>query len=113
MPRTYKALTVNAFALPLFGYSFNQAIIAVGKFTHGHLSTIAQALIIRTISKEHHVVLGRKKKPSKLKICFPDEVFLLLRYIISLRKSCVGIQVPRNLRAASHESFESPFSNTS
>lgn len=71
MPRTYKALTVNAFALPLFGYSFNQAIIAVGKFTHGHLSTIAQALIIRTISKEHHVVLGRKKKTFKIENLLP------------------------------------------
>lgn len=82
MPRTHKAVTVNAFALPLFGSSFNQAVIAVGKFTHGHLSTISQALIIRTISKEHHVVL-EKKKPSKLKICFLDEIFLpTLHYFI-------------------------------
>lgn len=66
MPRTHKAVTVNAFALQLFGYSFNQAVIAVGKFTHGHLSTILQALIILMISKEHHIVLKKAFKIENL-----------------------------------------------
>lgn len=62
MPRTHKAFTVSAFLLQLFRYSFNQVIITVGKLTHEHLSTILQALIIPTNSKEHHLVLEQNFK---------------------------------------------------
>ena len=66
MPRTHKEFTVNAFLLQWFRYSFNQAIIAVEKLTRGYLSTIVQALITLTVSKEHHVVLKQNFKIENL-----------------------------------------------
>lgn len=72
MPRTHKAFTVDAFFLLLSRCSFNQAIIAVGKLIHGHLSTVAQAVIILTISKKHHVVL---KQNFKIEHLFPQRGF--------------------------------------
>lgn len=69
MPRTHKEFTVNAFLLQLFRYSFNQAIIAVEKLTRGYLSTILQALITLTVSKEHH---GVPKQNFKIENLFPQ-----------------------------------------
>lgn len=96
MPRTHKAFTVSAFSLQLFSYSFNQVIIAVGKLTHEHLSTILQALIIPTNSKEHHLVLEQNFKIENL---LPP--MGLLHYIVSLQMSYVEIQMPQNLRLVS------------
>ena len=92
-----KHLLSMHFLLQLFRYSFNQAVIAVEKLTQGHLSTIMQTLITLTPKS----TTWYWNKTSKLKICFPKEIFQLQHHIISARRSYVEMQVSTELRSVS------------
>lgn len=100
-----KHLLSMHFLLQLFRYSFNQAVIAVGKLTQGHLSTIMQTLIPSQSPKS---ATWYWNKTSKLKICFPKEIFQLQHHIISLRRSYVETQVSTELRSVSPWIFWTP-----
>ena len=105
-----KHLLSMHFLLQLFRYSFNQAVIAVGKLSQGHLSTIMQTLITLTVSKEHHVVL---KQNFRIENMLPQWDFSTSKPHFIKKVLCWNIRIHRTWGQSPHELFESLSSDTS